>query len=199
MWDCTAAPVTRPGCPPLIPNAGSPCDLEEGTACYFSVCPYGVIGVMHLSVECWEGTWRWLDSECPFVPPPVCAAPDTPIATPTGDRPIASLAVGDLVYSADEWGVRVVPIREVTRTPVTGHRVVRVELANHQVLRISGGHPTADGRHFSDLTAGDRLDGVAVLDARWVDYREPFTYDILPSKEGGTYYAGGVLIGSTLR
>jgi hypothetical protein len=129
----------------------------------------------------------------------VCAAPTTPIATPGGDRPIAELKVGDLVYSVDHGALAVVPIRMVHRQPVTGsHRVVELKLAHGATLRISPRHPTADGRHFSDLVRGDLVDGVRVIGARLVDYDQPFTYDILPDSDSGTYFAGGTLIGSTL-
>ena len=132
-------------------------------------------------------------SEC------VCAAPTTPIATPVGDRPIADLEVGDLVYSVDHGSLAIVPIKLVHRQPVTGsHRVVELKLAHGATLRISPRHPTADGRHFSDLVAGDFVDGVRVIAARLVDYDQPFTYDILPDSDSGTYFAGGTLIGSTL-
>jgi hypothetical protein len=129
----------------------------------------------------------------------VCAAPTTPIATPTGDRPIAQLRVGDLVYSVDRGALAIVPIRLVHRQPVTGpHRVVELQLAHGAILRISPRHPTADGRQFGNLAAGDVLDGVRVTRVRLVDYAEPFTYDILPASDSGTYFAGGALIGSTL-
>jgi hypothetical protein len=129
----------------------------------------------------------------------VCAAPSTPIATPTGDRAIASLAVGDLVYSIDRGSLAIVPIKLVHRQPVTGrHRVVELTLAHGATLKISPRHPTADGRHFSDLTSGDVVDGVRVISARLVDYDQPFTYDILPDSDSGAYFAGGTLIGSTL-
>jgi len=128
-----------------------------------------------------------------------CAAPATPIATPTGDRPIADLKVGDLVYSVDHGSLAVVPIKLVHRQPVTGsHRVVEVKLAHGATLRISPRHPTADGRRFADLAAGDLVDGVRVIGVRLVDYDQPFTYDILPDSDSGTYFAGGTLIGSTL-
>ncbi len=128
-----------------------------------------------------------------------CASPTTPIATPAGDRPIADLKVGDLVYSLDRGSLAVVPIKLVHRQPVTGsHRVVELKLAHGPTLRISPRHPTADGRHFSDLVAGDVVDGVRVSAARLVDYDQPFTYDILPDSDSGTYFAGGTLIGSTL-
>jgi hypothetical protein len=127
-----------------------------------------------------------------------CAAPDTPIATPRGDRTIASLEAGDLVYSVDGGGVRAVPVRAVHRRPVVNHYVVQVALATGAVLRISGGHPTADGRTFNDLDAGGDLDGVAIMAVELVPYEHGYTFDILPDSDTGTYFAGGVLIGSTL-
>jgi len=130
--------------------------------------------------------------------PGVCAAPDTPIGTPEGDRPIASLKVGDLVYSLDHGQLRVVPIREIRRMAVLHHHVMQVRLSNGVELDISAPHPTADGRSFGQLRAGDMLDGVGVVSARSVPYDYAFTYDILPDSETGTYVAGGALIGSTL-
>jgi len=81
---------------------------------------------------------------------------------------------------------------------VSDHRVVRVELESGRILEISPGHPTADGRTFGDLRAGDRLDGARVVSAELVPYMHGFTYDILPASDTGTYVAGGALIGSTL-
>jgi hypothetical protein len=128
----------------------------------------------------------------------VCASPDTMIATPSGERAIADLVVGDLVYSADDGALRAVPLASVFHTPVSDHRVVRVELESGRVLEISPGHPTADGRTFGDLRAGDRLDGTRVLSAELVPYTHGFTYDILPASDTATYVADGALIGSTL-
>jgi hypothetical protein len=129
---------------------------------------------------------------------PVCASPDTPIATPSGNRPIADLTVGDLVYSVDDDGIVLVPILRVGRTPVTNHRVARIRTADGRVLEISPGHPTADGRSFSDLRAGTRLDGVLVESMEMVPYVHAYTHDILPASKSGTYFAAGMLIGSTL-
>ena len=128
----------------------------------------------------------------------MCAAPDTPIATPEGERPIASLRPGDLVYSIDGPGIRIVPIARISRTAVVHHRVMRVTLANGRTLEISPSHPTADGRWFADLHEAEQLGGVAVIDARLVDYDYAFTHDILPASSTGTYFAAGVPIGSTL-
>jgi hypothetical protein len=127
-----------------------------------------------------------------------CASPETPIATPRGDRPIASLGVGDLVYSIDGAAVAVVPIVRISRVAAFQHRVVRVRLKNGATLEISAGHPTADGRSFAMLRAGDELGGVAIVATEIVDYAHAFTYDILPASSSGSYFAGGVPVGSTL-
>jgi hypothetical protein len=130
--------------------------------------------------------------------PGICASPDTPIATPDGDRPIASLHEGDLVYSVDHGAVVVVPIARTIHRAVSGHHVVHLSLVSGAELYISAPHPTSDGRSFGQLRPGDRLDGVGVAAAESVPYPFAFTYDILPDSDTGTYYAGGALIGSTL-
>jgi hypothetical protein len=127
-----------------------------------------------------------------------CAAPDTPIATPQGNKPIASLHVGDLVYSVDHGEMTVVPIVRTNRTPVTGHSVVRVVLEGGTTLDISALHPTVDGRNFGILGSGDHLDGVRIVSATTIPYSHDATYDILPDSDTGAYFAGGVLVGSTL-
>jgi hypothetical protein len=137
---------------------------------------------------------------CPMgcAPLCICASPDTPIATPEGERPIATLKVGDLVYSVDHGAMTVVPIVRTNRTPVSGHSVMRVTLGSGSILEISPLHPTADGRSFGGLRTGDSLDGVGIVSAGLVPYTHEATYDILPDSDTGAYFAGGVLIGSTL-
>lgn len=137
---------------------------------------------------------------CPMgcAPLCICADPETPIATPGGERAIAELQVGDLVYSIDRGQLAVVPIARIHRTEVVGHQVVRVALQTGAVLLISPGHPTADGRLFADLKAGDMLDGVAVTSAELVPFTHDATHDILPASDTHAYFAASVLIGSTL-
>jgi hypothetical protein len=128
-----------------------------------------------------------------------CTAPSTPIATPSGERAISELKVGDLVYSVHHGQLKAVPILLTNRVSVTGsHHMVEVRLSTGSVLSISPSHPTADGRTFADLATGDRLDDVALDSVRRVPYAEAYTYDILPDSDSGAYFAGGVLIGSTL-
>jgi len=181
QWNCDSL---APGCPIVMPQAGTPCSTP-GASCGPNCT---------LPITCEGGLWHWGQDLCP-----ICAAPNTPIATPNGEQPIASLRVGDLVYSVDHDAIVAVPLLKVGHTSVSHHRVVRVVLANGRVLEISPGHPTADGRTFGDLVAGSELD-----DEHWVQSAElvPFaydaTYDILPASSTGTYYAAGALIGSTL-
>jgi hypothetical protein len=128
----------------------------------------------------------------------VCASPDTPIATPDGEHLIADIRAGDLVYSVDHDAIRPVVVLRATRTPVENHHVLRVRLAGGRVLEISPGHPTADGRRFSDLRVGATLDGQSVVSVELVAYAHSATYDILPASDTSTYFAAGVPIGSTL-
>lgn len=137
-----------------------------------------------------------LDFTCAWMA--VCASPDTPILTPEGERPIAELAVGDLVYTRHEGRLVARPLIRVNSTPVADHAVVRVTLDSGRVLEISGPHPTADGRPFGALSPGDFLDETPIVAVETIPYEHAFTYDVLPDSDSGTYVAGGVLIGSTL-
>jgi hypothetical protein len=127
-----------------------------------------------------------------------CASPDTPIATPHGERKIAELRAGDLVYSVDGDGIRAVPIVRVNRTPVVGHHVLHVTFENGRFIEMTAEHPLADGRPLSALSFGSKLMGGAVVSINSVAYSHDATYDNLPDSTSGAYFASGVLIGSTL-
>jgi hypothetical protein len=180
-WFCDKP---RANCPIKAPSAGTPCNtpgLECGRDC-------------ELVIRCDGGVWQWLRGQCP-----ICAAPNTPIATPKGERPIASLAVGDLVYSVDHGAIRAVPLILVGRTAVAGHHVMRVVLTGGEVLEMSPGHRTAEGVRFGDLTSGARFDlEHIVLSAELVPYAYDATYDVLPDSSSGAYFAAGALVASTL-
>jgi hypothetical protein len=76
---------------------------------------------------------------------------------------------------------------------------MRVRLESGAVLELSPGHPTADGRLFGDIVAGDRLDELnKVVSSELVPYRHERTHDILPASDTGAYFASGALVGSTL-
>lgn len=131
---------------------------------------------------------------------PICLAEGTRIATPIGDVAVEDLAVGMPIWTVDLKGRRVPGV--VTRSGRTlaprGHRVVRILLADGRSVVASPAHPTADGRLIGDLRPGDRLDGSEVLSAVLVAYRGAMTFDVLASGPTGAYFAGGVLLWSTL-
>ena len=128
----------------------------------------------------------------------VCSAPWTPIDTPDGPRRIADLREGDLVYSVHRAEKTTVPITRVGRRAVHAHSVVRVTLESGDVIEMSGGHPTVDGRTFRALVAGDCLGEMRVAAVDTVPYNSPFTYDVLPASDSGTYFSSGAWLGSTM-
>lgn len=203
---CGAA--TCPGPNPFCNNgvcAQAPCDPNTvctgiQSCCGSSCCMMGMLCCVVPAGPLGPPTCTApVNGTCPpGNPGGVCASPDTPIATPAGERPIAALDVGDLIYSVDGGVVKVVPILRVSRTPVRAHRVVRVELEGGSILNISAMHPTADGRSFAALRAGDTLGGLAVARVELVGYAHAYTHDILPDSDSGGYFAAGALVGSTL-
>jgi hypothetical protein len=132
---------------------------------------------------------------------PICLAAQTLIDTPNGGVPVSRLRVGDLVWTVDSSGMRMaVPLVETGRVPARlDHQMVHIILDGTREVRVSPGHPTADGRLIGELREGDRLDGELVLSARREPYGQLYTYDVLPAGDTGQYWADGVLLGSTLR
>lgn len=186
------------GAPPCSSAAGctSPQFCCGDTCCAAGKLCCDVPGPLVVGVKCVDP----VDGTCPMgCKQCKCAAPDTPIATPRGERKIAELVAGDWVLSVDHG--RVVPVRilSVGRTPAKNHSVLRVTLATGRVLQISPAHPTADGRTFAELRAGTTLDGVRIRSSELVAYTERYTFDILPDSDSGSYFAAGVLVGTTLR
>jgi hypothetical protein len=181
QWHCDSP---GPDCPIVIPQSGTACNTP-GASCGPDCT---------LTVTCIDGLWQWGAGMCP-----ICAAPDTPIATPDGEQPIASLRVGDLVYSQDHDAIVAVPLLKAEHTLAERHHVVRVVLEDGRALEISPGHPTADGRTFGDLGSGTYLDTQhRVRSVTLIPYTHDATFDILPASSSGTYFAAGALIGSTL-
>jgi len=127
-----------------------------------------------------------------------CAAPETLVATPNGERPIASLRRGDLVYSVHQGELRIVPVARINSVAVSNHMVVKLTFEDGRQVRISARHPTGDGRTIGQLAPGDLLGGLTVRSSTNIKYDQERTYDILPTSDTGTYFAAGALIGSTL-
>lgn len=138
--------------------------------------------------------WQWGYENCP-----ICAAADTRVATPEGERPIALLEAGDLVYSVESDAIVVVPILRVGSASVSAHQMIRVVLNTGRAIEMSPGHPTAEGIPFSRLVAGQRFDDLhTIVSVESLPYRGDRTYDILPASSTAAYFAAGALVGSTL-
>jgi hypothetical protein len=163
--------VTPGGCQPMYPN-----DVEPATE-------------------------RGPDGFCQRIPCYVKCLPITAlIATPAGDIPVDLLAIGDVVWTADEDGTRTAaPIVKISRARVEApHEMVALSLSDGRTVRASGGHPTANGTPFGDVHAGDRIDGATVVAVGRARYDADHTSDILPAGATGQYWVDRVLIGSTL-
>jgi Hint domain-containing protein len=135
------------------------------------------------------------------LPCPICLAAGVRIATPFGEVPVQDVRVGMAVWTTDGHGRRIVGV--VLRTghmqAPLGHEVIRLTLADGRTVTVSPGHPTADGRTIGQLRPGDAFDGSRVVASTPIGYSGSATYDLLPSGPTGTYFAGGLLLGSTLR
>ena len=75
---------------------------------------------------------------------------------------------------------------------------MRVKLGDGRIVIASPGHPTAEGSPLRDYPAGGYLDGALVVTTERISNEGGATFDILPSGPTGEYWAGGVLLRSTL-
>lgn len=189
LGECTAPPCADD----VNCNEGETCcDIQCCTGDQLCCTVPGPVGSTTGCSEPVEGTCPRGCIEC------ICLSPQTPVATPRGYVQVERLRVGDLVYSIDDWSIRAVPVIMINRVPAVDHRVLRVSFENGSTLEISGPHPTADGRVFAGLRVGDSLGGVGIISVEPIDYAHSHTYDILPGSDSGSYFAAGLLIGSTL-
>jgi len=159
-------------------------------------------GTRHAGTIANDGTISaTIDEDAFLVSCPICLARGTLIDTPTGPRLVEELRAGDLVWTLDGHGRRVVlPLLLVGSTPVPGsHSVVHVVLDDGRELWVSPGHPLVDGRTAGELAAGDTLDGATLVSADRLAYAGGATFDIMPAGDTGFYWANGIPIASTLR
>ncbi len=104
-----------------------------------------------------------------------------------------------MVYSLHRGQLTAVPLVGTQRILVQNHRVVRLDFEGGARIEMSAGHPTADGRGFGALRAGQEVDGVRLASVRVIPYKHDATYDILPQSDTGAYFASGILVGSTMK
>ena len=196
-----ACVATTPDCRP--PPSCDPTDVNScgaGKAC----CAVGRCGPLETGEGICEDadpvTGECIRCACESQPGgcPICNSPDTPIATPDGERPVADLREGDLVLSMHRGQLVAVPVLATRSVQVFNHAVVHLVLDNGRSIEVSGSHPMADGRRLDALQPGEALGGLHVQAIALVPYQHERTYDILPASDTGTYLAGGALIGSTL-
>lgn len=196
-----ATPFCDQGTCAEVPCESPPCNGDQ-SCCGSQCCDPGMICcTINGPVESGPGCVPPTETgSCPGGRAPLCqcAAPETPVATPTGDRPIAALVPGDLVYSIDHGATTVVPIARVQRVRVHDHRVARVELDDGRRLRVTPSHPLADGRAFGDVLVGQRLGDGVIVTVETVPYDDDFTHDILPRSSTGTYFVAGEPVASTM-
>jgi hypothetical protein len=144
-----------------------------------------------------------VQQRAPGVPPacPICLARGSLIDTPDGAVAVEALRPGMAVWTVDRAGRRVagVVLRIGSAAVPSTHRVVHLALADGRSLTVSPGHPLPDGRRLGDLRPGNALDGSLVVRADLLPYGLPFTFDLVASGETGFYWAGGILLASTLR
>ncbi|HZU60737.1 MAG TPA: Hint domain-containing protein, partial [Solirubrobacteraceae bacterium] len=119
---------------------------------------------------------------------------------PAGPVQVDELKPGTIVWSTDRQGrriaVKVLRVHHV-RVPAD-HMMVRLRLADGRHVLVSLGHPLPSGQPVDTLVAGQSFEGSRVVSATRVRYGRPYTYDLLPAGPTHTYFAGGVLLGSTL-
>jgi hypothetical protein len=132
---------------------------------------------------------------------PACFAADTPIATPNGHRPIASLESGMTVLAHDpETGAR--SETRVTRLIPRGERpILALALSNGETMHVTAEHPLFDAeastfREAGSFEVGDVLRGldgsrVRVLSTRETGESAP-VFDLSVAGPH-TYFANGVV------
>jgi hypothetical protein len=147
-----------------------------------------------------SGSIKETSRETSFNTCPICLVRGTTIETPAGLVLVEQLRRGMPVWTVEASGHRVAAIVLATgSTPMPStFEVVRVQLGDGRVVTASPGHPTAEGRALGDYAAGDRLDGSLVVTTERIFDNGGATFDILPSGPTGEYWAGGVLLRSTL-
>jgi len=132
---------------------------------------------------------------------PICLEPGTRIATPGGEVSVALIRPGDMVWTTDAVGNRVAaPVEQVTSRATPGpHLMLRLALSDGRVLVAAGAHPAADGTFLRQLRVGRPYDGATIAAVDWVQSTASMTFDLLPAGPTGTYWANGILVGSTLK
>lgn len=132
---------------------------------------------------------------------PICLASKTKISSPNGDINVEDIKVGDKIWSvnSNEEKIESMVIKISSMNAPKSHKVVHLVLSSGREVFISPNHPTINGLVVGELRAGDFYDGSIVESVKRVFYWAEKTYDILPNSDTGYYFAGGILLKSTLK
>jgi len=180
---------------PLATNVGYPITLHIGD----SASNGCTVELTLVKID--NNTATFLKKEYTNRPCPICLSENTVIDTPTGPVNVKELKTGMIVFTQDSSGHKQTGVLLKTGRTMAplGHIMVHVVLYDKRELYVSPRHPTADGRLFEALHAGDTLDGSKIKSAEHVLYTGIYTYDVLPSGPTGFYWADGILVASTLK
>jgi hypothetical protein len=104
------------------------------------------------------------------------------------------------VWTGGPRGTRLaVPVLKTRSTVVPApFLVVCLTLDDRRRVLASPGHPSAEGTPLGDYRVGDTLDRGVVAVVELGAYLDCATYDLLPSGGSGLYWAGGILLRSTI-
>ncbi len=123
------------------------------------------------------------------------------IDTPFGEKRVTELQVGDPIWSVDEFGIQKPAVILLTNKHAVSptHQMLKTTFEDGRILTASPSHPLLNYQDFDSLVETEGYNNSYVTKIEKFNYKEEFTYDILPSGSTGTYWANKVLIGSTLK
>jgi hypothetical protein len=148
-----------------------------------------------------DGTIREISRQARRGGCPICLEAETTIATPAGEISVALIRPGDTVWTTTAAGRRIAaPVLQVVRRATPGpHLMLRLALSDGRAVIAAGAHPAADGTLLRELAPGRQYDGATIASTTWMVSTAAATFDLLPAGPTGTYWANGLLIGTTLR
>lgn len=130
-----------------------------------------------------------------------CLPSSTQILTSKSSISIDQLKEKDSILTMNLKGkISTMPIKLINKVLVSHqHTMIILDLADGRKLQVTPEHPSAiPNKTIDEFEIGELFDGSKIINKLKIDYKEEYTYDILPEGETGFYWANGILIGSTL-
>lgn len=143
----------------------------------------------------------WGGSGCTSSCISTCLHPSTLISTPYGEKKVKSIKVNDKIWTIDKYGAKIegkIESVNKSRTSPT-HYLIHLVLSDGREVTVSPLHPLSDyANEFRNLKKNEIYDGAIIVSVNHNYYPNQYTHDILPSGDTGSYWANGILMGSTL-